>query len=190
MAFLSRQQLAALGFKCLGENVKLSDKASVHNAAFIEIGNHSRIDDFCVLSAGPGGIRIGRNVHIAVYSSLIGAGRIDVHDFANVSSRVGIYSSNDDYSGQFITNPTVPDRFTGVTKADVVLERHVIIGSGTIILPDVRMRLGSVAGALSLIKKDCDEFGIYAGVPARRVGTRSKRLLDLEREYLAGEERI
>jgi galactoside O-acetyltransferase len=186
MAFLTQQQLVALGFKRVGKNVKLSDKASIYNAALIEIGDNSRIDDFCVLSAGAGGIAIGSNVHIAVYSSFIGAGRIDVHDFANVSSRVGIYSSNDDYSGHFMTNPTVPEQFTGVTKADVILERHVIVGSGTIVLPGITMRLGSVAGALSLIKKDCDQFGIYAGTPAKKVGIRSKRFLDLEREYRAG----
>lgn len=187
MAFLTQQQLTTIGFKHIGRDVKLSDKASVHNAALIEIGDHSRIDDFCVLSAGSGGISVGRNVHVAVYSSLIGGGRIELHDFANISSRVSIYSSNDDYSGRLMTNPTVPEQFTGITKADVVLERHVIIGSGSVILPGVRMRLGSVAGALSLIKQDCDEFGVYVGVPARKVDMRSNRLLDLELKYLASE---
>lgn len=187
MAFLTQPQLEAFGFRRIGRNVKLSDKVSIYNPAAIEIGDYSRVDDFCVLSAGSGGIAIGRNVHVAVYTSLIGGGRVELHDFANISSRVSIYSSNDDYSGRFMTNPTVPERFTGVTKADVILERHVIIGSGAVILPGVRMRLASVAGALSLVKKNCDDFGIYAGVPAKKIGTRSDQLLDLEAKYLAGE---
>ena len=37
---------------------------------------NSRIDDFCVLSAGEGGIEIGDYVHVAVFCMLIGAGKI------------------------------------------------------------------------------------------------------------------
>lgn len=188
MAFLTQRQLAEMGLKHVGRGVKLSDKASIYNAEAIEIGDFSRIDDFCVLSAGLGGIYIGRNVHVAVFSSLIGAGRIELHDFSNLSSRVSIYSSNDDYTGQFMSNPTIPGDFTKVSRADVVLEKHVIVGSGTVILPGVRMGRGSAAGALSLINQNCDEFGIYAGVPAARISDRSNRLLELEQEYLRCEE--
>jgi len=52
MAYLGPQDLRNLGFKRLGSGVQLSDKASVYGAARIEIGDNTRIDDFCVLSAG------------------------------------------------------------------------------------------------------------------------------------------
>ena len=35
-------------------------------------------------------------------------------------------------------------------------------------------------GALSLIRKNCSAFGVYFGVPARRVSDRSRKLLELE----------
>ena len=183
MAFYSQEQLQALGFKRLGNGVRLSDRASVHNAANIEIGDGSRVDDFCVLSAGEGGIAIGRHVHVAVYCSLIGAARIEIHDFAGVSSRVGIYSSNDDYSGEFMTGPTVPTAYTHVTSAPVVVGRHVVIGAGSIVLPGVTLHEGSGVGALSLVKRDCDAFGMYTGVPAVRVGSREKGMLERERVF-------
>lgn len=75
----------------------------------------SRIDEFCVLLAGTGGIVIGNNVHIAVFCSLIGKEVIKINDFANLSSRVSIYSSSDDYSGEYMTNPTIPSHLTNVT---------------------------------------------------------------------------
>jgi galactoside O-acetyltransferase len=177
--------LESLGFKRVGKDVLLSDKASIYNPAGIEIGDFSRIDDFCVLSAGSGGISIGANVHIAVFSSLIGGGRIELHDFSNVSSRVSIYSSNDDYSGAAMSNPTIPENFTNVQKSPVTLCKHVIVGAGAVVLPGVTMNCGAVAGALSLIKEECEEFGIYAGIPATRIGTRSNHLLDIEREFEA-----
>lgn len=180
MSFYTDEELRKIGFKRLGKDVKISRMASIYNAQNIEIGDCTRIDDFCVLSAGVGGITIGRHVHIAIYSSLIGAGQIKLNDFSNISSRVSIYSSNDDYSGEFMTNPTVPARFTNVKSEPVIVGRHVIIGSGSIILPGVTMAEGSGVGALTLIRHDCEAFALYVGVPARKIGTRSRNLLELE----------
>lgn len=185
MGILSHEQIEQMGFAKVGINSRLSDKASYYNCANIKIGDNVRIDDFCVLSAGNKGITIGNHVHIAVYSSLIGAGKISLHDFSNISSRVAIYSSNDDYSGSSMTNPTIPAEFTHVHHADVVIGRHVIIGSGTIVLPGVTLEEGVAVGALSLVTKSCSAFGIYSGVPARKIKERKRDLLALEKELIA-----
>jgi len=169
-----------MGFSHVGENVRLSDKASYYNCKNIVIGDHVRIDDFCVLSAGVGGIEIGSYIHIAVYSSLIGAGKIELRDFSNISSKVAIYSSNDDYSGTSMTNPMVPDEYTNVSHADVIIGRHVIVGSGSVVLPGVTLDTGVAVGALSLVTRNCEAFGIYSGVPAKRIKERKRDLLELE----------
>ncbi|MDY7891158.1 acyltransferase [Aeromonas caviae] len=180
MAFLTEQQLARMGFAALGRNVLISDKASFYGAERIKIGNNVRIDDFCVLSAGEGGIEIGSYIHIAVYSSLIGAGKITLSDFVNISSKVAIYSSNDDYSGEYMTSPMVPAKYTNVTHADVSLGKHVIIGSGAVILPGITLHEGVAVGALSMITKDCEAFGVYIGTPAKKIKNRKRELLALE----------
>jgi galactoside O-acetyltransferase len=182
---LSREAIEAMGFARVGRNVLVSDKASFYGAERISLGSNVRIDDFCVFSAGEGGIEIGNFVHIAVYSSLIGAGRISLANFCNLSSRVSIYSSNDDYSGSTMTNPMVPDEYKDVTHAGVFLEKHVIIGCGSVILPGVTLSEGVAVGALSLIKKSCEPFGIYSGNPARRVGERKRDLLEREQAFVA-----
>jgi dTDP-4-amino-4,6-dideoxy-D-glucose acyltransferase len=181
MATLSRVALEAIGFASLGDNVRVSDKVSVYNPGNISIGSDVRIDDFCVLSAGEGGIEIGNFVHIAAYSSLIGAGRITLSSFSNLSSRVSIYSSNDDYTGEFMTNPMVPTEFTNVRKANVHIAKHVIIGCGSVVLPGVTLELGAAVGALSLVNCDCEEFGIYAGSPVRFIKQRKRDLLEVEK---------
>ena len=186
MAFLTEEQIKAMGFRHVGKNCLLSDKASYYNCNNIIIGNNVRIDDFCVLSAGIGGIEIGSHIHIAVYSSLIGAGKIVLKDFCNISSKVAIYSSNDDYSGQFMTNPTVPSRYTNVMSSDVIIGKHVIVGSGSVILPGVTLETGVAVGALSLVNKNCSEFGVYIGAPAKRIKERKRDLLDLENILLCG----
>jgi galactoside O-acetyltransferase len=179
MAWLTTKQMTTMGFASFGDNVLLSDKASYYNCKNIRFGNNVRVDDFCVLSAGIGGIDIGNYIHIAVFSSLIGAGNISLADFCNISSRVSIYSSNDDYSGAAMTNPTLPAALTNVHHADVKIGCHVIIGAGSIILPDVILEEGVAIGALSLVKNNCQSFGIYVGVPAKKMGERKRDLLDV-----------
>jgi dTDP-4-amino-4,6-dideoxy-D-glucose acyltransferase len=185
MGRLSREAIDRMGFAAVGDNVAISDLASFYNCAGIVIGSNVRIDDFCVLSAGAGGITIGDHVHIAVYSSLIGAGRIAIADFCNLSSRVSVYSSSDDYSGAAMTNPTVPCEYTAVTHADVTFEKHVIVGCGSVILPGVTLKEGVAIGALSLIRTSCDSFGIYAGPGGKFIKQRGRGLLKLEQALLA-----
>lgn len=185
MAYLDGSTIERLGFRSLGRNVLISDKASLYNCANISLGDNVRIDDFCILSAGENGIDIGQHVHIACYSSLIGAGRIRIRDFANISSRVSIYSSSDDYSGATMTNPTIPAQWTGVIHADVEIGRHVIIGCGSVVLPGITLGKAAAIGALSLVNRDCEPFGIYAGTPARRIKERKRDLLTLEQAFLS-----
>ena len=189
MSVLSRDIVEQMGFASVGKNAQISDRASFYNTAKISLGDNVRIDDFCVLSAGIGGIHIGSYTHVAVFTLLIGAGKITLSDFCNISSRVSIYSSNDDYSGMTMTNPTLPIEYTGVKHADVLLGKHVIIGCGSIILPGVSLEEGVAVGSMSLITKDCAAFGIYAGNPARRIKERKHDLLELEQAFLASKNR-
>lgn len=180
MAFLGRQALRRLGFAAIGTGVLVSEKASFHGAARIALGDHVRIDDFCVLSAGEGGIRIGSYVHVACQCTLIGKGRIELEDFSNLSGRVAVYSSSDDFSGMGMTNPMVPPKYRRVTDAPVRIGRHVVIGTGAVVLPGVTIGEGATVGALTLVKKSLEPFSIYVGIPARRVGARARTLLELE----------
>lgn len=181
-SFYSREELKQLGFKQLGKNVLISRKASIYGAEKMSIGNNVRIDDFCILS---GKIVIGDFVHIAAYSALFGGSEgIELKNFSGLSSRCVIYASSDDYSGEFLTNPTIPDKYTNVINKKVVLEKHVIIGTGSSIMPGVIVGEGSAVGSMSLVNKPLQSWGIYCGVPCRKVKDRSMTLLDIEKEFI------
>lgn len=177
-------ELKSIGFKSVGKNCLISTRASIYGASRISIGDNVRIDDFCVLSSGAAGIKIGNNIHIAIQSSLIGAGEIILEDFCNLSSRVSIYSSSDDYSGEFLTNPMVPKEYTNVSSEKVWLKKHVIIGCGSVVLPGVTIGECSAIGALSLVKSSIEDYVIAAGTPAKKVKNRKADLKRLEQEYL------
>lgn len=180
MSFYTQKELQDLGFNFVGENVLVSRKSSLYGIKNISIGDNSRIDDFCVISASDNGIYIGKNVHIAVFCSLIGAEKIELSDYSGLSSRVSIYSSSDDYSGNWMTNPTIPDDFTNVVSKPVILNKHVIIGSGTVVLPGVILDEGVAVGALSLITKKFKANVIISGVPARVIKKRNTGYIDIE----------
>lgn len=181
-SFYTIEELNNIGFENLGENVLISKKASIYGAGNISIGNNVRIDDFCILS---GKIIIGNYVHIAAYSALFaGDEGIIFEDFTGISSRSVIYAASDDYSGEFLTNPTLPDEYRNVISKRVVLEKHALIGTNCTVLPGVTIKEGTSIGACSLITKNCDEWGIYVGIPAKRIKERSKKILDLEKQFL------
>ena len=182
-SFLSENELFALGLKSCGSNVKISRKASLYGVENISIGTNVRIDDFCILS---GNITIGNNVHIAAYSALYGASEgIEIHDFANISSRVGVYAISDDFSGMSMTNPTIPNEYKLMCEKHVLIEKHAIIGTGSTILPGVKIAEGCAIGAMSLCKDSTIPWGIYAGVPAKKINNREKNLLKLEQTYIS-----
>lgn len=148
----------------------------------MRIGNNVRIDDFSILS---GEIMLGSHIHIAAYCGLFGGAGITMRDFAALSSRVAIYSVSDDFSGESLSNPTIPEAFRKLDAALVEIGRHSIIGSGTVIMPGSQIEEGVSVGALSLVRGTLESWGIYAGVPARRAWSRSRALLEQEPAFLA-----
>jgi dTDP-4-amino-4,6-dideoxy-D-glucose acyltransferase len=175
--FYTKEELKSIGFKSIGDNVLISNKTSIYNAKNISIGNNVRIDDFSVLSAGDGGIDIGNNVHIVIFCSIIGKSKITFSNFSGLSSRVSVYSSTDDYSGGFLTNPTVDEKFTNVISGDVFLGKHVIIGAGSVILPNVTIGDYSAVAGLSLVSKNIGELKIFGGIPAKEIKERKNNLI-------------
>lgn len=181
-SFYNSYELKKLGLASFGENVLISSKVSIYGANNISIGNNVRIDDFCILS---GKITIDNYIHIAAYTALYGGDKgIVIQDFANISSRISIYSISDDYSGETMTNPMVPNKFKNVQSEEVIIERHVIIGSGCVVLPGIVLKEGSSFGAMTLINRSSEPWSINAGIPFRKIKDRSKNLLDLEENFL------
>jgi acetyltransferase-like isoleucine patch superfamily enzyme len=176
----SPQELRDLGIGSLGSNVRIDRTCRFYGAERIVIGSHVRIDAYSILSAGHGGIRIGDYIHLSAGVTIVGGGSVTLEDFVGISARVTVFSANDDYSGAFLTGPMVPDSLRNATVAPVLFQKHALVGAGCVILPGVTIGVGSAVGALSLVKRSVDDFAIVAGSPSRRVGTRSRAILDLE----------
>jgi acetyltransferase-like isoleucine patch superfamily enzyme len=179
--YYDEHDLANAGFRSLGSNVRIARNCTIIRPDRIQIGSNVRIDGYTSLIADDTAfIELGSFIHVGAYCLLSGGDGITMNDFSGLSQGVRIYSRTDDYTGRHLTNPTVPVKYTGVSRGLVSLGRHVIIGTQSIILPGITIGDGAAVGALSLVTKNLEEWNVYFGIPVRRLKSRSRRLLQLE----------
>lgn len=181
-SFYSPEELDELGLKSCGENVFISRKCSLYGAEYISLGDNVRIDDFCILS---GKITLGSHIHISAGSYLFaGDAGIIMRDFSGISSHCAVYAVSDDYSGAVLTNAVIPDDYKNIVAKQVVFEKHVLVGTSSVILPGVVLAEGSAIGAMSLVTQSTIPWKIYCGVPAYPIKNRLKDLLKDEKRFL------
>lgn len=131
----------------------------------LEMGPRSRIYRRCRLRA-PWKIRIGPGSVVGCGVELDGRGHIDIGENVNISSDAMLWTMQHDHRApNFAANP-----------AKVTLEKYVWLGPRVIVLPGVTVREGCVVGAGAVVTKTTEPYGIYAGIPASRVGERARDL--------------
>ena len=179
-SFYSSAELKQLGLKSFGQNVSVSRYARLYKPESIVIGNHVRIDDFCILSGGKG-IELGDYIHISAYCALHGAEGIVMHDFSGLSARVTLYTASDDFSGNSLLFPMIPEKYKPhMRKGAIVIEKHCIIGVNSTVMPNITIAEGGAVGAHSYITSSTEPWSIYAGCPARKIKARNRHMLELE----------
>lgn len=185
-SFFSEKELKQFKFRSIGKNVFIKKNVGMFFIENISIGNNVRIDDNVIIVASKKNspVKIGNYIHIASNCYLAGSDGIDMMDFTTLAPGVLIFSGSDDYSGKKLTNPMVGNPYVGGKSGKVTLCKHVIIGAGSVVLPDVIIKQGSSVGALSLVNKDLNPWGVYSGIPAKKIKSRYKDVLKLEKKFL------
>ncbi len=183
MSYLSIKQLKKLQIKIPNnpKNILISKKASLYNTHLMEFGDNIRIDDFSILS---GAIKLENFIHISAFVALYGGkSGIEIKEFCTISPKATIFASNDDFSGNALISPIIDPNFCNTKYEKVILNKHTQICTNATILPGVVCGIGSVLGAYSLLKSSISDFEIFAGIPAKKIGNRNKKILDLELEF-------
>lgn len=173
-SFYTPEEIKMLGFKSIGNNCTISRKASFYGCENMIIGNNVRIDDFCILS---GHITLKNNIHISAYVALYGAKGIVFEDYTGISSRSTIYSAMDDFSGDYLVGPIHSEESTHVTGGLVTVEKYAQIGANVLVFPKLTIGEGCVVGACSMVRKNLAPWGLYYGMPVKRVKERNKGML-------------
>jgi len=169
-------------YKYCGKDVKIFEFTKIINKQNCSVGNYSQIDDFVFINSGRNCF-IGEFVHISSFTSIIGGGEFIIEDFAGLSAGSRIITGSDDFQGPYLSNPTVPSKYKNVNIGKVKIGKHAIIGSNSIILPDIEIPEGTTVGAGSIVNKNLEPWTVYAGSRPKKVGERDKSgILDLEKK--------
>lgn len=180
-------QIDKKSFKKIGKNVEIGSLVKIIRPEFIEIDDFARIDDFSILIGSEEGIRIGKFVHISSFSSIIGGGYFEMNDFSGLSAGCRIITGSDDYYGNCLTNPCTPIKYrTHAYRGKVIIGKHAILGTNTIVHPNVTIGEGVATGSGTIITKSLVPWKIYLGSPAKAVKDRKSEIIQqMEKELLA-----
>jgi len=170
--------------KFAGEGSRVYPFARLIRPENISLGAESQIDDFVLINGGKSTV-IGKRVHIASFTSIIGGGEFQIEDYAGLSAGVRIVTGTDKHDGSSLTNPCIPSEFRSVDLGKVVIKRHALIFSNCVILPNVTVGEGAVVGAGAVVHRDLEPWSIYAGHGCRKVAERdSSEILKLEKQLI------
>jgi acetyltransferase-like isoleucine patch superfamily enzyme len=165
-ARLVATQVRDFGLRLTGHLPTCALRRFIYSFAFsMKIAKGARIAGGCLVW-GPGRISIGEGAVINRSVVLDGRFPLTIGAHASVSIQAVILTLEHDLlSPDFIS-----------VGAPVSIGEQAFIGARAIILPGVTIGEGAAVGAGAVVTKDVEPYAIVAGVPAKRIGTRSKNL--------------
>ncbi len=169
--------------KFCGKNVIIGKTVRIRYPELVEIGDNVIIDDFTYISTT---LKLHSNVHISSGCKIIGGRKsyVEMKEFSTLAPNVVLSAGSDDYlSG--IATPMVPMKYKGnAVVGKIILNKHCIVGAGSVVLPNIVFEEGACVGALSLVNKTLIEYMLYAGIPAKSIKKRNKKeIVELEHRY-------
>jgi acetyltransferase-like isoleucine patch superfamily enzyme len=169
--------------KYCGKNVIIGKTVRIRYPHLVSIGDNCIIDDFTYISTK---LDLQGYNHISAGCKIIGGSNSELimRPFSTFSPNVVIVAGSDDYlSG--IATPMVGSEYKGnVQYGTVTVGRHSIVGTGSVVLPNITINDGATVGALSLVNRDLDEWGLFVGIPAKKLKARDKeKILQFEVDF-------
>ncbi len=159
-------------------NIKVFKPSIIIGIENITFGKNILIDSFTQIYAKEKGqVKIGNYVHFGAYSSIMGGGTLTINDYVAVSQGCRIVTATDDFKNGGFGTPCMPnnEKYRNVTHGNITIGKFAIIGTNSVILPNVTIEEGVTVGAGCVIgsNKTLKEWGVYVG--SRRVGERNKQ---------------
>lgn len=153
----------------IGSNVSIFGGIDIRNRenGKIIIGDHVRFDgNVRIVSARDGKIEIGDYSVIGPNTIINGGGNISIGKYALFSKNISINSNEHMHA----RSKNILDQ--GFTFADVILKDDVWLGANVCVNKGVVVEKGTIVGANAVVTKNTEEYSIYAGVPAKKIGER------------------
>lgn len=133
----------------------------------ITIGDHCELRRGVQLLSYGGNIIIGHNSSINPYTLVYGQGNISIGNYVRIAAHCTLIPSN-----HVFADISVPICKQGLLNRGIVIEDDVWIGTGVRVLDGVVIATGCIIGAGSVVTHSTEPYGIYVGIPARKIKSR------------------
>jgi acetyltransferase-like isoleucine patch superfamily enzyme len=163
--------------------VKLGKKSSVNSFTFfdtpsgnVQVGENVKIGDNCrFTTSGADLIKVGNGT--SIHGGCHFTGDVEIGEGCLLARNIFLSS----YSHQFKLKPgmTIKDQDRFAKEQNLKISKKIIIEDdvwlswGCLVLPGVRVAKGSIIGANAVVTKDTEQYGIYGGVPAKKISSRN-----------------
>lgn len=149
--YFTSDELRQCGFARVGEGCAIARNCTILGLENITLGDWVRIDGYTTIVATRGTLRIGSHVHICSGCVIGARGSVELGDFSSLSHSVKVLSATDDFSGERMTNSTLPEEVLGVAVAPIKVGRYVPVGTGALLLPGTDIGEGGAIHAMSVV---------------------------------------
>ena len=110
-----------------------------------------------------------------------------MEDFSGLSAGCRIITGSDDFSGNSLTNLTIPKEYRNITVGKIIIGKHATLGSNVVVMPNVTIGEGCVVSAGAIVNKNLEPWSIYVGHNPKNVSSRDKdEVIKLEEKYKRG----
>lgn len=166
-----------------GKNVTIYSRSKLCYPENIYMGDNIIIDDFVLIIAKKF-TKLGSYIHIASFTSITGGGEFAMDNYSTLSSGVRIFTGTEDLAG--MVGAAIPEPYRKARRSYVVIGKHVMVGTNSVILPGVTIPDGVVIGAMSLVLEDTKlkPWSVYAGSPVRWLRYRQREKIQKLQEQL------
>lgn len=152
-----------------GNDVSVLGDIDLRNRENGRIVFHDRVTierDCRFVSAREGTIEVGEGAIVTAFAIINGGDNITIGKQVIIGPRASI-NANDHLFAR-----DKPVREQGFMHAPVTIEDGAWLAANVVVNKGVRIARGTVVASHSVVTKDTEEFGIYAGVPARKIAER------------------
>lgn len=150
-----RENMIKCSLKSCGKNVHIAEKSDIKGNENISIGDDVAIGSHALLWT--------TRANIIIKEKVIVGPRLSIITGNHKTNMIGKYMAD-------VTDEEKDEK----DDQDVIIEKDVWIGANVTILKGVTIAEGCVIGAGTVVTKSTRPYGIYAGVPCRRVSERFK----------------
>jgi len=158
----------------ISPSARVSEKADIEDSVRetrIVIEANAMIDAFVKIkpTGGDGDVVIGEGSYVNSGTVIYSGNGVTIGKGVLIAANCTLAPVNHAYKSRA---KTIRAQGFLPSKGGIVVEDDVWLGAGVVVLDGARIRKGCVVAANSVVRTETEEYGVYAGDPLRKIGTR------------------